>query len=129
MRKKSIYLSIIIIFLIGNFSYSQELTPKTKKAVKKAIDKGLRFLRYAQKKEGHWDDPGITALAITAFLRSPRKYGLNDGPWIRKPLAYIAKFQKKAEEYIEINLRTIILLWLLWHLLPIKKYIKNINML
>jgi len=68
--------------------------------VKSAVDRGLRYLRGLQTPEGHWqiqghDDPGATALAITAFLKSPRKYTSEDGPFIRQPLEYLASMARE----------------------------------
>jgi len=68
--------------------------------IKDAIDSGLRYLRSRQTAEGRWqvmghDDPGITALAVTAFLKSPRKYSAEDGPFIRLPLEYLASLAKE----------------------------------
>ncbi len=67
--------------------------------MKSAIDKGLRYLRQGQSAEGPWiveghADPGITALAVSAFLHSPRQYSSEDGPFIRKPLEYLASLAK-----------------------------------
>ena len=66
----------------------------TKEAAMKAIDKGVRYLRSQLNEDGHLGDPGITALALTAFFKSPRKYGPQDGPWVRKGIEYLVKCQK-----------------------------------
>lgn len=97
----------VVLFLVSFSALSaQEVKPtdpspkgglskETKEAVQKAMDKGVKFLRSTQNKDGHWGDPGITALIVTAFFRCHRKYGPEDGPWIRKPLEYLASCQKK----------------------------------
>jgi squalene-hopene/tetraprenyl-beta-curcumene cyclase len=66
-----------------------------KARTKRGIDKGLRYLRGLQASDGTWrvqghPEPGVTALAVTAFLRSPRAYSSADGPFLRKPLDYLA---------------------------------------
>lgn len=71
------------------------LTDETGQRVKNAVDKGVHFLRAAQNAQGHWDDPGLTAMALAAILRCHRKYGPQDGPWVRKPIAYLVACQKE----------------------------------
>ncbi|WP_372368394.1 prenyltransferase/squalene oxidase repeat-containing protein [Candidatus Uabimicrobium sp. HlEnr_7] len=78
-----------------NLDHSIKLSKQTKSKVKSAIDRGVRFLRYSQNKEGHWGHPGITALILYSFFLSPRKYGPEDGPWVRKPIEYIINLQKE----------------------------------
>ena len=70
------------------------LAAPTRKAVESAMDRGVRFLRTTQNQDGHWGDPGISALILNAIFRSPRKYGPEDGPWVRKPLDYLVGCQK-----------------------------------
>lgn len=70
------------------------LSKETRKSVQTAMDRGVRFLRHTQNAEGHWGDPGITALILTAFFRSHRKYGPEDGPWVRNPVAFLVSCQK-----------------------------------
>lgn len=70
-------------------------TRTVKDKTKSAIDRGLRYLRKEQTEDGSWQfqghsDAGLTALALSAFFRSPRKYSSEDGPFIRKPLEYLA---------------------------------------
>lgn len=76
------------------------LTGELKSKTKSAIDRGTRFLRGKQTPEGRWqmmgrDEPGLTALALTAFFNSPRGYTSEDGPFIRKPLEYIASLARE----------------------------------
>ena len=64
---------------------------------KEAIDRGLRYLRSQQDKDGSWrHHTGITALALKAFASSPRKYREKDGPWMRKPVEFILAAQQKS---------------------------------
>ncbi len=72
-----------------------ELNPSIKDGIKSSCDRGLKFLRSVQKPDGSWDNhPGLTALAISAFMKSPRKYTEEDGPFIRKALHYLAGLSK-----------------------------------
>jgi squalene-hopene/tetraprenyl-beta-curcumene cyclase len=67
------------------------LTPELRSQIEGAVDRGLKFLRSQQADDGSWSHSvGITALAAMAFMESPRKYREEDGPFIRKPLEYIA---------------------------------------
>lgn len=55
-----------------------------KEKVHRAIDRGLKWLRAQQQKNGSWENhPGITALSLTAFTRSHRAYREDDGPFMR----------------------------------------------
>lgn len=65
-------------------------------AAKTAIDKGLKWLRAEQAKDGSWSDhPGITSLVVTAFCRSPRQYREADGPFLRTAVEYLLKHQRE----------------------------------
>ncbi|MBI4721211.1 MAG: terpene cyclase/mutase family protein [Chitinivibrionia bacterium] len=67
------------------------LTQELRQQAEDAVDRGLKYLRSQQEKDGSWSHSvGITALAVGAFMESPRKYREEDGPFIRKPLEYIA---------------------------------------
>ncbi len=66
------------------------IDPGLKKRAKRSIDYGLRFLREQQAENGSWSHSvGVTALALRAYLESPRKYVEADGPFITKPIEYI----------------------------------------
>jgi len=66
------------------------------KKAKRAVDNGLRYLREQQAEDGSWSkSAGITALALRAFLESPRNYNEGDGPFITRPVAYLLKFQQQ----------------------------------
>jgi Prenyltransferase and squalene oxidase repeat. len=72
-----------------------EVSQSLKDEIKSSIDKGLRFLRNEQKPDGSWyNHPGLTALAVSAFMKSPRKYTEEDGPFIRNALQYLAGLAK-----------------------------------
>jgi squalene-hopene/tetraprenyl-beta-curcumene cyclase len=78
-----------------------ELDPDLEKKVKKSVDRGLRFLREQQNDDGSWNaphgepHPGITALVLVGFLRSPREYDDTDGPFMRRPVEYLLALQKE----------------------------------
>ena len=67
------------------------LTKELRTDMEDAVDRGLKYLRSQQAEDGAWSHSvGITALVVKAFMESPRKYTEEDGPFIRKPLEYIA---------------------------------------
>ncbi len=77
-------------------------TATWKDQAKAAVDKGIRFLREKQDGVG-WKfsakapnpDIGITALCALAMMESPRKYRETDGPFMSKPLEWLASSQQK----------------------------------
>jgi squalene-hopene/tetraprenyl-beta-curcumene cyclase len=99
VAKKMIILFLLLVMITFPISFAEEkekpISDDAAKMLKKSLDQGVRFLRKSQSPDGHWHDPGITALALTAFFKSPRKYTPKDGPWIRKPLQYLLSFQKE----------------------------------
>jgi squalene-hopene/tetraprenyl-beta-curcumene cyclase len=95
MRKARFYLLLVLIG-VGSMgcTVAKADVAETKPTVKGAIDRGLRWLRDHQLEDGSWDHyPGITALALTAFARSPRKYREEDGPFIRKAAQFLIACQ------------------------------------
>ena len=68
------------------------LNPLLKEKTENCVSRGLRYLFEEQETDGSWDNhPGITALAASAFLRSPIKSA--DLQWetsVNKALDYIA---------------------------------------
>jgi squalene-hopene/tetraprenyl-beta-curcumene cyclase len=63
---------------------------------KDSIDRGLKWLRTKQAEDGSWSDhPGVTALVLTAYCRSPRAYRETDGPFIRHAVSYLLSLQKE----------------------------------
>ncbi len=55
------------------------LSPLLKEKTENCISRGLQFLCLEQKANGSWDNhPGITALAVSAFLRSPVDYASDE---------------------------------------------------
>ncbi|HUW59048.1 MAG TPA: hypothetical protein VMZ92_20595, partial [Planctomycetota bacterium] len=66
-----------------------------RKQAEGAVDRGLKYLHGTMAEDGSWGKhPGITGIAVLAFLKSHRDYKESDGPFIRKPLEYLLKMQK-----------------------------------
>ncbi len=61
-----------------------------------SIDKGLEWLKGQQAEDGLFaNHPGITALALTAFLRHPeKKYSETEHPFIQKGLQRLVEMQQ-----------------------------------
>ncbi len=72
------------------------LSPLLKKKTENCINSGLQFLCLEQKANGSWDNhPGITALAASAFLRSPVDYASDEwNALVDKALDYICGLSK-----------------------------------
>ncbi|MGB0648033.1 MAG: hypothetical protein ACPGQS_12695, partial [Bradymonadia bacterium] len=52
-------------------------------AVKKAVDRGLKFLRSKQESDGSYSHHvGVTGTALLAFGESHRQYKYDEGPFI-----------------------------------------------
>jgi squalene-hopene/tetraprenyl-beta-curcumene cyclase len=69
---------------------------KLREQAKRAIDRGLHYLRENQAEDGSWSrSVGITALALRAFLESPRKYNEGDGAFITRPVQYLLSHVRK----------------------------------
>jgi squalene-hopene/tetraprenyl-beta-curcumene cyclase len=83
---------------------SPALPAELRSKVKRAIDDGLRYLREAQADDGSWSDSvGVTALALRAYLESPRGYTEADGPFITRPIAYLLAHVKDDGSISETN--------------------------
>ncbi|MCZ6679720.1 MAG: terpene cyclase/mutase family protein [Candidatus Poribacteria bacterium] len=79
----------------------QDLNPK----VVAAIDRGLEWLKEQQGTEGLFHDhPGLTALAITAFLKHPQnKYAEADQPFIQKAIKILLEMQQPNGAIYDID--------------------------
>lgn len=85
-------MALIISAVIFPLTVHSETTmnPDVKDKAKRSIDQGLHFLRNQQAEDGSWSKSvGITALALRAFLESPRKYNESDGAFITRPIQFI----------------------------------------
>ena len=107
-RHKQVTILLALILLSQSFygnaqaeSDYQDLNPK----VLKTIDRGLEWLRQQQGADGLFHDhPGLTALAITAFLRHPQnKYAEAEHPFIQKSIKVLLKMQQSNGGIYDIN--------------------------
>ena len=93
-----IALTLSIIFAIYAYSAAYaagEIDKELKSEIKSSIDRGLRWLREQQEDDGSYaHHPGITALVTTAFMRSPRQYTEEDGPFMKKAMKYLTSLAK-----------------------------------
>jgi squalene-hopene/tetraprenyl-beta-curcumene cyclase len=70
--------------------------PQLEQRARSAIDRGLKWLRGQQQENGSWaNHPGISALVLAAYMRSPRSYVEDDGPFIRDAVAYLRSLTKE----------------------------------
>jgi len=107
-----VFMTVLLGLLLGSCSEGEESsnTPPAVKSgpptdlkgrTKQAIDKGLAFLHGKfDLKAGGWTvqgkaDPGITAIVVSAFAKSPRKYTASDGPFMEKSLAFLASLARE----------------------------------
>ena len=77
------------------------------KQVVESIDKGLEWLKGQQAEDGLFaNHPGITALALTAFLRHPEnKYAEADHPFIQKGLQRLVGMQQPNGAIYDIEMQ------------------------
>lgn len=111
MKTKHLFVSVLILIMIGTtyhviaHPHSEEDAAKydeLNKRVIESIDKGLSWLKEQQGEDGLIEispgvgHPGITALAITAFLRHPEnKYSEVSHPFIKKAIEQLVGMQQK----------------------------------
>jgi squalene-hopene/tetraprenyl-beta-curcumene cyclase len=80
-----------IVFMCSVAYGAAEIDSELKAEIKASIDRGLRWLMEHQKEDGSYaGHAGITALAATAFMRSPRHYIEDDGPFVKNAMKFIA---------------------------------------
>ena len=61
-----------------------------KDKAKGMTDAGLHYLRGSMAEDGSWSNSvGVTALALRAFLESPRGYSEGDGAFITRPVKFL----------------------------------------
>ena len=105
---KSIRNCIVIFFslILPIFSYAADdpMDSELRGKSKRAVDYALHYLRETQEKDGSWSKSvGVTALALRAFLESPRKYNEGDGPFITKPVKFILAHVNEDGSISETN--------------------------
>ncbi len=83
------------------------LSPKLREQAQESIDAGLKWMRAQQDEAGSYGEhPGVTAMALLAFLQSHRKYSESDGPFIRRAVEYLAALAKPNGAIFDKNLPT-----------------------
>lgn len=91
---------MLIVFFAGGVAAephaSQSPYHELNQQVIASIDKGLEWLKAQQEESGLFrNHPGITALAVTAFLRHPQgKYTEANSPFIQKALEHLVAMQQ-----------------------------------
>ena len=66
------------------------LDPALRAKGRQAIDAGLHYLRGQEAPDGSiMKSVGVTALALRAFLESPRRYNESDGAFITRPVEFL----------------------------------------
>jgi squalene-hopene/tetraprenyl-beta-curcumene cyclase len=79
------------------FSETSTLDAALVGKAKKAVDRGLRFLRETQAEDGSYGKHvGLTGMTLLAFGESHRKYTYEDGPFIGRAADWLAK-QARAD--------------------------------
>lgn len=85
-------LAAIIASPVAVAAEAPKMDPGLRAKARHATDLGLRFLRANMAKDGSWvNSVGVTAIALRAYLESHRGYGVGDGPFITRPIAFILK--------------------------------------
>lgn len=100
---RTIWLLCLLALLIVPCQAQDEagLKGELKDAAKKSVDLGLKYLARKVNADGSWNDPtgkphpGITAMVLSAFLRSHRGYTDADLPFLRKGIDYLLGMQKE----------------------------------
>ena len=105
MKTKTQYGFILILLLVfavvqstpaDHHAADTSTYTELNKQVVESIDKGLEWLKGQQAEDGLFaNHPGITALALTAFLRHPeKKYAEADHPFIQKGIQRLVAMQQ-----------------------------------
>lgn len=103
MQKRNMLRTLVALtlgFVFTIYAYSTvyaavEIDEGLKSEVKAAIDRGLRWLKDQQEEDGSYmHHPGMTALVATAFMRSPRHYTEDDGPFLKNAIKYLEGMAK-----------------------------------
>lgn len=88
--------SLLTLLILVALALPASAQAASQDEIKESIDKGLKWLRTQMEENGSWQDyPGITALCMTAYAKSPRKYTEEDGPFMARPARYLLSLQKE----------------------------------
>jgi squalene-hopene/tetraprenyl-beta-curcumene cyclase len=75
---------------ISMHSFGAEGDGEFKPKIKKSVDRGMRWLRNNQLKNGSWsENVGVTSFVVMAYMKSPRKYNEEDDPFVRMGIEFI----------------------------------------
>ncbi|MFB3040190.1 MAG: prenyltransferase/squalene oxidase repeat-containing protein [Candidatus Poribacteria bacterium] len=87
---------IILALILQPYANADESYEELNKEVLETVDRGLVWLKTQQGPDGLFrDHPGLTALAIAAFLRHPQdKYTEANHPFIQKSIKALLKMQQ-----------------------------------
>ena len=87
---------IILALMLQPYANADESYEELNTEVMQTVDRGLAWLKTQQGPDGLFrDHPGLTALAITAFLRHPQdKYTEANHPFIQKSIKALLKIQQ-----------------------------------
>ncbi|MEE2786081.1 MAG: hypothetical protein VX589_02010 [Myxococcota bacterium] len=103
MKRRLIALFICLSFIWATHALADTnkaqpaIAPDLATKAKKAVDKGLRFLRGKQDKDGSYGKHvGLTGMTLLAFGDSHRKYNYGDGPFIQRAADWLSK-QARAD--------------------------------
>lgn len=88
MKRRSLAATLIAALIAagaGPALAAGTLDPALVDKAKKAVDKGLHFLRGKQEENGSYGNHvGLTAMALLAFAESHRKYRYDEGPFVAR---------------------------------------------
>lgn len=91
----NIIMRFVLLGVLGSagsgFAFQAAATDDQVRAeIKSSIDRALRFMAFEQNPDGSWRGTvGLTGLTLKAFAESPRQYREEDGPFIRRPVAFL----------------------------------------
>ncbi|MDQ1318732.1 MAG: hypothetical protein QG588_2394, partial [Candidatus Poribacteria bacterium] len=91
-RRFCIVMALIVSFaFVGFVTFAKaEVDSKLKGEIKTSMDKGIKWLMEHQESDGSYEhNAGITALAATAFMRSPQHYTESNSPNVKNAIKYI----------------------------------------
>ncbi len=95
MKFRIAALAIALAFTFGLSAAHAEKAPLSPEAVtkiKKAVDRGLRYLRGHQEENGSYGQHvGLTGMTLLAFGESHRKYTYSDGPFVSRAADWLVK--------------------------------------
>ena len=91
------FLSLLVLFVSIPLSSpmakpEQSLPPDMVKAIKKSVDRGLKYLRSQQAEDGSYSQHvGVTGTVLLAFGESHRNYKYDEGPFIGLAADWVVK--------------------------------------